>query len=113
MMFTYEWELTKSPAGAWQWVAKDVQPEHMIPDAHVAGKFSALIMTTADLSLHHDPIMEPIARRFHNDQQAFADAFSRAWFKLTHRDLGPRALYLGPDVPTEILIWQDPIPTVD
>jgi catalase-peroxidase len=70
-------------------------------------------MTTADLSLRHDPIMEPIARRFHHDQEAFADAFSRAWFKLTHRDLGPRALYLGPDVPTEVLIWQDPIPTVD
>ena len=113
MMFTYEWELTKSPAGAWQWVAKDVQPEHMIPDAHVAGKVSAPIMTTADLSLRHDPIMEPIARRFHHDQEAFADAFSRAWFKLTHRDLGPRALYLGPDVPSEILIWQDPIPAVD
>ena len=82
--------------------------EHMIPDAHVTGKFSAPIMTTADLSLRHDPFMEPIARRFHNDQQPFADAFSGAWFKLTHRDLGPRALYLGPDVPTEILIWQDP-----
>ena len=113
MMFGYEWELTKSPGGAWQWGPKGVKPEHMIPDAHVPGKFSAPIMTTADLSLRHDPIMEPIARRFHNDQQAFADAFSRAWFKLTHRDLGPRALYLGPDVPTEILIWQDPIPAVD
>ena len=113
MMFTYDWELTKSPAGAWQWVAKDVQPEHMIPDAHIAGKFSAPIMTTADLSLRHDPIMEPIARRFHNNQEAFADAFSRAWFKLTHRDLGPRCLYLGPDVPNEVLIWQDPIPDVE
>ena len=113
MMFTYDWELTKSPAGAWQWVAKDVQPEHMIPDAHIAGTFSAPIMTTADLSLRHDPIMEPIARRFHQDQEAFAKAFSRAWFKLTHRDLGPRALYLGPDIPNEILIWQDPIPEVD
>ena len=113
MMFGYEWELTKSPGGAWQWGPKGVKPEHMIPDAHVPGKFSAPIMTTADLSLRHDPIMEPIARRFHNDQQAFVDAFSRAWFKLTHRDLGPRALYLGPDVPTEILIWQDPIPAVD
>ena len=113
MMFGYEWELTKSPGGAWQWGPKGVKPEHMIPDAHVPGKFSAPIMTTADLSLRHDPIMEPIARRFHNDQKAFADAFSRAWFKLTHRDLGPRALYLGPDVPTEILIWQDPIPALD
>ena len=113
MMFTYEWELTKSPAGAWQWVAKDVKPEHLIPDAHVPGLQSAPIMTTADLSLRHDPIMEPIARRFHQDQQAFADIFARAWFKLTHRDLGPRALYLGPDVPTEELIWQDPLPPVD
>ncbi|WP_115070084.1 catalase/peroxidase HPI [Synechococcus sp. UW179B] len=112
MMFGYEWELTKSPGGAWQWGPKDVKPEHMIPDAHVPGKFSAPIMTTADLSLRHDPIMEPIARRFHHDQAAFAEAFSRAWFKLTHRDLGPRSLYLGPDVPNEVLIWQDPIPAV-
>lgn len=113
MMFTYEWELTKSPAGAWQWVAKDVRPEHLIPDAHVPGLKAAPIMTTADLSLRHDPIMEPVARRFHQDQQAFADTFARAWFKLTHRDLGPRALYLGPEVPTEELIWQDPLPPVD
>ncbi len=112
MMFTYEWELTKSPAGAWQWVAKDVRPEHLIPDAHVPGLRSAPIMTTADLSLRHDPIMEPIARRFHRDQQAFADTFARAWFKLTHRDLGPRSLYLGPDIPSEELIWQDPLPAV-
>jgi catalase-peroxidase len=112
MMFTYEWELTKSPAGAWQWVAKDVRPEHLIPDAHVPGLSSAPIMTTADLSLRHDPIMAPIARRFHGDQQAFADSFARAWFKLTHRDLGPRSLYLGPDIPSEELIWQDPLPAV-
>jgi len=110
MMFGYEWELTKSPAGAWQWVAKDVRPEHMIPDAHVAGKSSAPIMTTADLSLRFDPVLEPIARRFHQDQEAFASAFARAWFKLTHRDLGPRSVYLGPEVPAEELIWQDPIP---
>ncbi len=113
MMFTYEWELTKSPAGAWQWVAKDVKPEHMIPDAHVPGLSSAPIMTTADLSLRHDPIMEPIARRFHQDQQAFADTFARAWFKLTHRDLGPRSLYLGPEVPAEVMPWQDPLPAID
>ena len=113
MMFTYEWELTKSPAGAWQWVAKDVNPEHMIPDAHVPGLLSAPIMTTADLSLRHDPIMEPIARRFHQDQQAFADTFARAWFKLTHRDLGPRSLYLGPEVPAEVMPWQDPLPEID
>ena len=112
MMFTYEWELTKSPAGAWQWVAKDVRPEHLIADAHVPGLRSAPIMTTADLSLRHDPIMEPIARRFHRDHQAFADTFARAWFKLTHRDLGPRSLYLGPDIPAEELIWQDPLPAV-
>lgn len=110
MMFGYEWELTKSPAGAWQWVAKDVKPEHMIPDAHVPGRSAAPIMTTADLSLRHDPVMEPVARRFHQDPQAFADAFSRAWFKLTHRDLGPRALYLGADVPEEVQLWQDPVP---
>lgn len=113
MMFTYEWELTKSPAGAWQWVAKDVKPEHMIPDAHVPGLTSAPIMTTADLSLRHDPIMEPIARRFHQDQQAFAETFARAWFKLTHRDLGPRSLYLGPEIPAEVMSWQDPLPAVD
>jgi len=112
MMFTYEWELTKSPAGAWQWVAKDVRPEHLIADAHVPGLRSAPIMTTADLSLRHDPIMEPIARRFHRDHQAFADIFARAWFKLTHRDLGPRSLYLGPDIPAEELLWQDPLPAV-
>ena len=112
MMFTYEWELSKSPAGAWQWVAKDVRPDHLIPDAHVPGLRSAPIMTTADLSLRHDPIMEPIARRFHRDQQAFADTFARAWFKLTHRDLGPRSLYLGPDIPSEELIWQDALPAV-
>ena len=113
MMFTYDWELTKSPAGAWQWTAKDVKPEHMVPDAHVAGKSSAPIMTTADLSLRHDAIMEPVARRFYQDQEAFADAFARAWFKLTHRDLGPRALYLGQEVPEEVQIWQDPIPDVN
>ena len=113
MMFSYDWELTKSPAGAWQWVAKDVKPEHMIPDAHVPGQSSAPIMTTADLSLRHDSIMEPVARRFHQDQDAFADAFARAWFKLTHRDLGPRALYLGPEIPGEVQTWQDPIPSVD
>ena len=82
----------------------------MIPDAHVPGRSAAPIMTTADLSLRHDPVMEPVARRFHQDPQAFADAFARAWFKLTHRDLGPRALYLGADVPEEVQLWQDPVP---
>jgi catalase-peroxidase len=113
MMFTYEWELTKSPAGAWQWVAKDVAPEHMIPDAHVPGRSAAPIMTTADLSLRFDPILAPIAQRFRDDPQAFTDTFARAWYKLTHRDLGPRALHLGPEVPAEELIWQDPLPPVD
>ncbi len=113
MLFGYEWELTKSPAGAHQWVAKDCKPEHMIPDAHDKSKKHPPMMTTADLSLRFDPIYEKISRRFHKDPQAFADAFARAWFKLTHRDMGPKALYLGPEVPAEDLIWQDPIPAVD
>ena len=112
MLFGYEWELVKSPAGANQWMAKNVREEHMIPDAHNPSKKNRPIMTTADLSLRFDPIYEPIARRFHKDPKAFADAFARAWFKLTHRDMGPRARYLGPEVPKELLIWQDPIPPV-
>ena len=113
MLFGYEWELTKSPAGAKQWEAKDVKPEHMIPDAHDPSKKHAPMMTTADLSLRFDPAYEKISRRFHQDPQAFADAFARAWFKLTHRDMGPIARYLGPLVPQEELIWQDPVPAVD
>ena len=113
MLFGYEWELTKSPAGAQQWVAKDVKPEHMIPDAHDPSKKHPPMMTTADLSLRFDPVYEQISRRFHQNPQAFADAFARAWFKLTHRDMGPRARYLGPEVPAEELIWQDPVPAVD
>jgi catalase-peroxidase len=113
MLFGYEWELVKSPAGAHQWRAKDVKPEHMIPDAHDPSKKHAPMMTTADLSLRFDPAYEKISRRFHRDPQAFADAFARAWFKLTHRDMGPRARYLGPEVPAEELIWQDPVPAVD
>lgn len=113
MLFGYEWELVKSPAGAHQWVAKDVKPEHMIPDAHDPSKKHPPMMTTADLSLRFDPIYEPISRRFHKDPEAFADAFARAWFKLTHRDMGPKNLYLGPEVPKEDLIWQDPIPAVE
>jgi len=113
MLFGYEWELVKSPAGASQWLAKDVKPEHMIPDAHDPSKTHRPMMTTADLSLRFDPIYEPISRRFHKDPAAFADAFARAWFKLTHRDMGPRVRYLGPDVPAEELIWQDPVPAVD
>ncbi|MFZ1539724.1 MAG: catalase/peroxidase HPI [Chromatiaceae bacterium] len=113
MLFGYEWELVKSPAGAWQWQAKDVKEEHLIPDAHDPSIKHRPMMTTADLSLRFDPIYEPISRRFHQDPQAFADAFARAWFKLTHRDMGPRARYLGPEVPAEELIWQDPVPAVD
>jgi catalase-peroxidase len=113
MLFGYEWELTKSPAGAHQWVAKNVRPEHMIPDAHDPSKKHPPMMTTADLSLRFDPAYEKISRRFHKNPQEFADAFARAWFKLTHRDMGPRARYLGPEVPAEELIWQDPVPAVD
>jgi catalase-peroxidase len=112
-LFGYEWELLKSPAGAKQWLAKDVKDEHMIPDAHNPAKKHRPMMTTADLSLRFDPIYEPIARRFHKDPQALADAFARAWFKLTHRDMGPRTRYLGPEVPREELIWQDPVPAVN
>jgi catalase-peroxidase len=113
MLFTYEWELVKSPAGAQQWMAKNVRPEHMIPDAHNPSKKHPPMMTTADLSLRFDPIYGPIARRFHEHPDQLAEAFARAWFKLTHRDMGPRARYLGSEVPAEELIWQDPIPAVN
>ncbi len=113
MLFTYEWEKVKSPAGAWQWLAIDVRPEHLVPDAHDPSKKHRPMMTTADLALCYDPLYEPISRRFHEHPEAFADAFARAWFKLTHRDMGPRARYLGPEVPAEVLIWQDPVPPVD
>lgn len=113
MLFSYEWEKVKSPAGAWQWQAKDVKPEHMIPDAHDPSIKHPPTMTTADMSLRFDPIYEPISRKFHKDPKAFADAFARAWFKLTHRDMGPKSRYLGPEVPKENLIWQDPIPVVN
>jgi catalase-peroxidase len=113
MLFGYEWALTKSPAGAHQWVAQNVKPEHMIPDAHDPSKKHPPMMTTADMSLRMDPAYEKISRRFHQDPAAFADAFARAWFKLTHRDMGPRARYLGALVPQEVLSWQDPIPAVD
>lgn len=113
MLFGYEWELTKSPAGAHQWVAKNCKPEHMIPDAHDSSKKHPPMMTTADLSLRFDPGFEKVSRKFHQDPQAFADAFARAWFKLTHRDMGPKSRYLGPEVPAEELIWQDPLPTAN
>ncbi|MGB5106429.1 MAG: catalase/peroxidase HPI, partial [Candidatus Zixiibacteriota bacterium] len=112
-LFGYDWNLVKSPAGAWQWVPADPAAATTVPDAHDPSKRTTPIMTTADLSLRMDPIYEPIARRFHKNPQELADAFARAWFKLTHRDMGPRARYLGPEVPSEELIWQDPIPAVD
>ncbi len=113
VLFKYEWELVKSPAGAHQWLAKDVDEEDMIIDAHDPSKKHRPMMTTADLSLRFDPIYEPIARRFLQNPEEFADAFARAWFKLTHRDMGPRSRYLGPEVPAEELIWQDPVPVVN
>ncbi|MCB9090480.1 MAG: catalase/peroxidase HPI [Calditrichae bacterium] len=113
MLFGYEWELTKSPAGAWQWAPKDVADKDLAPSAHDPSKRVPTMMTTADMAMRMDPIYEPISRRFHENPEEFADAFARAWFKLTHRDMGPRARYLGPEVPKEELIWQDPIPAVD
>ncbi len=113
MLFGYEWELTKSPAGAHQWRPINVKSEDMIPDAHDPSQKHAPMMTTADMSLRMDPAYEKISRRFHQNPQDFADAFARAWFKLTHRDMGPRVRYLGPLVPKEELIWQDPVPAVN
>jgi len=113
VLFKYEWELVKSPAGANQWLAKDVDERDMIVDAHDPSKKHRPMMTTADLSLRFDPIYEPIARHYLKNPEKFKDAFARAWFKLTHRDMGPRSRYLGPEVPKEELIWQDPVPTVD
>jgi catalase-peroxidase len=113
VLFKYEWELVKSPAGANQWLAKDVEDEDMVVDAQDPSKKHRPMMTTADLSLRYDPIYEPIARRYQQNPEEFADAFARAWFKLTHRDMGPSSCYLGPEVPAEELIWQDPVPAVD
>jgi len=113
VLFKYEWELVKSPAGAHQWLAKDVDDEDMVVDAHDPSKKRRPMMTTADLSLRFDRIYEPIARRYLQNPEEFADAFARAWFKLTHRDMGPRSRYLGPEVPAEELIWQDPVPAAN
>ncbi|GAB4203683.1 MAG: catalase/peroxidase HPI [Tibeticola sp.] len=113
VLFKYEWELVRSPAGAHQWRAKDVDEEDMIPDAHRPGVKHPPMMTTADLSLRFDPAYEKISRHFLAHPEEFADAYARAWFKLTHRDMGPKARYLGPEVPAEDLIWQDPVPKVD
>ncbi|ALN92176.1 catalase/peroxidase HPI [Lysobacter gummosus] len=112
-LFGFEWELSKSPAGAHQWIAKDGAGAGSIPDAHDPNKRHAPTMLTTDLSLRFDPAYEKISRRFFENPDQLADAFARAWFKLTHRDMGPRARYLGPEVPAEVLIWQDPIPAVD
>ena len=111
-LFGYEWELTKSPAGAHQWTPRDGAGSDAVPDAQDPKKRHAPIMTTADMALRMDPVYEPISRRFHEHPEAFAEAFAKAWFKLTHRDMGPRSRYLGPEVPTEDLIWQDPIPAI-
>ncbi len=112
-LFGFEWELTRSPAGAQQWRPTDRAADDRVPDAHDPAKRHAPMMLTTDLALRFDPAYEAISRRFLEDPAAFADAFARAWFKLTHRDMGPVARYLGPEVPTEELIWQDPVPAVD
>ncbi len=113
MLFGYDWDLVRSPAGAWQWVPVDPDEKDLAPAAHDPSKRVVPIMTTADLALRVDPIYRPIAKRFHENPDEFADAFARAWFKLTHRDMGPRSRYLGPEVPEEEFIWQDPLPAVD
>ncbi|MFY4857961.1 catalase/peroxidase HPI [Aliarcobacter butzleri] len=113
ILFGYEWNLTKSPAGAWQWEPINPKDEHLAPSAHDASKKVKTVMFTTDLALRMDPIYGPISKRFHEHPEEFADAFARAWFKLTHRDLGPRSKYLGPEVPKEELIWQDVVPTLD
>jgi catalase-peroxidase len=112
-LFGYDWDLTKSPAGAWQWVPTDPAAADAVPDAHDPTKRHAPVMLTTDLALRMDPIYEPISRRFLENPDQFADAFARAWFKLTHRDMGPITRYVGPEVPAEQLIWQDPVPAVD
>ncbi|WP_323588868.1 catalase/peroxidase HPI [Aliarcobacter butzleri] len=113
ILLGYDWELTKSPAGAWQWIPKNPKKEHLAPAAHDKTKKVTTIMTTADMAMKMDPIYAKISKRFHENPQEFADAFARAWFKLTHRDLGPKSKYIGPEIPKEDLIWQDPIPAIN
>ncbi|MFT5546993.1 catalase/peroxidase HPI [Rheinheimera aquimaris] len=113
VLFGYEWELTKSPAGAHQWAAKNLAEKDHAPDAEIAGKKVGIMMTTADMAMREDPAYRKISQHFHQNPDEFADAFARAWFKLTHRDMGPKSRYLGPEVPAEDLIWQDPVPAVD
>ena len=112
-LFGFEWQLTKSPAGAHQWIPTDPAAASLVADAHDPARRHAPVMLTSDVALRADPIYDPISRHFHQNPAELADAFARAWFKLTHRDMGPRALYLGPLVPAEVLIWQDPVPAVD
>jgi len=112
-LFKYDWDLVKSPAGAWQWIPTDPEAAKTVEDAHDPNKTHAPMMTTADLSLRMDPVYNPIAKRYRDNPEEFQDAFARAWFKLTHRDMGPKSRYLGPEVPKEDLIWQDPLPSVD
>ncbi|KAI9129083.1 catalase/peroxidase HPI [Acaryochloris sp. CCMEE 5410] len=112
-LFKYDWEVVKSPAGAWQWVPKGGAGSDIVPDAHDPSKRHAPIMTTADMSMKMDPIYEPISRRYHDNPDELAEKFAKAWFKLTHRDMGPKSRYLGPEVPAEDFLWQDPIPAVD
>jgi catalase-peroxidase len=113
MLFGYDWDVVKSPAGAWQWVPVNPDEKDLAPDAEDPSKRVPTMMTTADMAMRMDPIYEPISRRFHENPEEFAEAFARAWFKLTHRDMGPRSRYLGAEVPAEELIWQDPVPAVD
>jgi catalase-peroxidase len=113
VLFGYDWELVKSPAGAWQWHAKGLAEKDMAPAARDAAKKVPIMMSTADMAMRMDPAYEKVSRHFHKNPDEFADAFARAWFKLTHRDMGPKPRYLGPEVPTEDLIWQDPVPAVD
>ncbi|WP_457622112.1 catalase/peroxidase HPI [Persephonella sp.] len=113
ILFKYEWNLQKSPAGAWQWVAVNPDREDLVPDAHIPGKYHPPIMLTTDLALKIDPEMSEVSKRFLEDPDYFKDAFAKAWFKLTHRDLGPKWRYLGPEVPEEDFIWQDPVPEID
>lgn len=110
VLFSYDWEPVKSPAGAWQWHPKNVREEHLVPDAHVSGKKHPPFMLTTDLALRFDPGFEPISRKFWQNPQLLEEAFAKAWFKLIHRDMGPRSRYLGPEVPKEAFIWQDPLP---
>ncbi len=112
-LFRYDWDLVKSPAGAWQWIPTDPEADGTVPDAHDPSKSHAPVMLTTDLALRMDPVYEPISRRFHEHPEEFAEAFAKAWFKLTHRDMGPISRYLGPLVPAEAQLWQDPVPPVD